>query len=66
MKNKKSIKMKERCYIHKMKCLDEEFRDKSRTIVCHETEEYEREVRSLYETEFKERMEDIEKHMRNL
>ena len=66
MKKKKSIKMKERCYIHKITCLKEEFRDKTRLIECHETEEYEKEMRSIYESEYKERIEEIEKQMKNL
>ena len=66
MKKKKSIKMKEKCYIHKITCLKEEFRDKTRSIESHETEEYEREIRSIYESEYKERIEEIEKQMKNL
>ena len=66
MKKKKSIKMKERCYMHKITCLKEEFRDKTRSIECHETEEYEKEMRSIYESEYKERIEEIEKQMKNL
>ena len=66
MKNKKAIKMKERCYIHKITCLKEEFRDKTRSIEYHETEEYEKEMRSIYESEYKERIEEIEKQMKKL
>ena len=66
MKNKKAIKMKERCYIHKITYLKEEFRDKTRSIECHETEEYEKEMRSIYESEYKERIEEIKKQMKKL
>ena len=52
--------------MHKITCLKEEFRDKTRSIECHETEEYEKEMRSIYESEYKERIEEIEKQMKNL
>lgn len=61
---KKSTRLKEKYYVHKMSCLDEELREKIKVLeTTLETEEYQKEVHTLYEKDFKERVEEIKKQM---
>ena len=65
MRKKKASRMKERILIHKMSCLREEFRNQSKEMeqTYFEMEEYQKEVRNLYETKFKDRANELRQQM---